>query len=231
MSSPIQALILGGDGANANPAFVQQGQVDWVSFGNTVYSASLATMQRLASAGIQPVTHGAGLALASQFRLPEIGRRRMEDALQKLKVFYGYERILYFGFGVQSFVRLFQQSQMGVNCIALCSCLADYHSEELVAWTLMELWRVLKFLEEFEPSHVQFRALVKACSGVVASTTFGATISVMLGRSQTSWYLGYGTASGAKDIANVLDGLFKLSRGMRLDLAIGSVGGRHTLVR
>lgn len=210
MSSTSPALTVGRSGTGMNPGFVQQGQVDWVGFGNTIYSASLATMQRLASAGIQPITHGAGLALASQFQLPELGRRRMHEALRKLKVFSGFEGVLYFGFGVQSFVRLLQESQLGINLIALCSCLADSHSEELVAWTLTELWRVLEFPTEFEPSLEQFLALVKACSGVVTTTTFGATVSIMLGRGRDKGPM----ASGARQLADVLNGLFKISRGM-----------------
>ncbi len=219
-----QALTIGnaGDGGRS-PGFVQQGQVDWVAFGRTIYSASLATMQRLASAGIQPVTHGAGLALASQFQLSELGRRRMDEALQNLQSYPGFERVIYFGFGVQSFVRTLAESQLGVNCLALCSCLADSHSSDMVAWTLAELWNVLEFPADFEPSHQQFLALVKCCAGVVATTSFGTTISIMSGRDRCRRNLQFGDPArphyesrscNPKDLAKVLHGLFKMSKGM-----------------
>jgi hypothetical protein len=38
-------------------------------------------MQRLARAGVQPITYGGGLALGSRFRVGEIGRRRIDEAL------------------------------------------------------------------------------------------------------------------------------------------------------
>ena len=219
-----QPLMIGSSGdAVASPGFVQQGQVDWVAFGNTIYSASIATMQRLANAGVQPVTHGSGLVLASQFHLSELGRRRLNDALQNLKSFPAFEGVLYFGFGVQSFVRLLAETQLGINCLALCSCLTDCHSPNVAAWVLTELCGILEFPAHFEPSRQQFLALVNACSGVVASTTFGATVLVMLGqgRGQTntirSLFSDHGSkASRPKDIAKVLNGLFKLSKGIML---------------
>ena len=109
----------------ANPSFVQQGQVDWVAFGNTVFSASLSIMQRLAGAGVQPITYCGGLALGSRFKIGEVGRRRMDEALQNLRGVAGFDDILYFGFGVTNVVRHLAETQVGVNCIALCSCLAD----------------------------------------------------------------------------------------------------------
>lgn len=209
--SDSQALTIGNFGDRLG--FAQQGQVDWVAFGNTVYSASLATMQRLASAGVQPVTHGAGLALATQFRLSEVGRRRMDEALQNLKAFPGFERVLYFGFGVQSLVRLLGETQPGINCLALCSCLADSHDEKLAAYVLKELWEVLEFPREYEPAYAQFLALIKACSGVVATTTFGAAVTIMLGDIRKRRKNNLLETGNPKSVAKVLNGLFKLSNG------------------
>ncbi|KAI9885719.1 MAG: hypothetical protein M1823_002484 [Watsoniomyces obsoletus] len=224
MASNTQSLVVGPGGGSGNTAFMQQGQVDWVAFGNTIYSASLATMQRLASAGVQPITHGAGLALSGQFQLSSQGSRRMEEALLNLKCFAGFEKILYFGFGVQSFVRLLGESQLGINCLALCSCLTDCHSLEVAAWTLAELWQVLEFPIDYAPSHQQLLALVTACSGVIASTTFGTTVAVMLGSGRRKpggfeapreW-----GGSGQKDIARVLTGLFKISKGEKSNMTV-----------
>lgn len=224
MSASRRDLIIGhqrsgrgdNDDVRIQPAgFVQQGQVDWVAFGNSIYSASVATIQRLASAGVQPPTHAAGLALACQFRLSDLGQRRMDEALQNLKSFPGFEGILHFGFGIQSFVRLLGETQHGINCIALCSCLVDAHDAGTAAGVLKELWHVLEFPEEYEPAYAQFYALVKACSGVVSASTFGSTMSIMLGdlRSRNGQLP---IISGPKGIAKVLDGLFKLSKGLSM---------------
>lgn len=69
-----QTLQVGPTWQNGAPSFMQQGQVDWVAFGNTMWSASTAMLQRFASSGIQPVTYGAGLALAGQFKMSNLGR-------------------------------------------------------------------------------------------------------------------------------------------------------------
>ena len=73
------------------------------------------------AAGSQPVTHEAGLALATRFQLGENGSRHVDEALSQLKQYHGFENVLWFGFGYKSFVRLLADSQLGVNCIALCA--------------------------------------------------------------------------------------------------------------
>lgn len=70
---PSGSLQIGSAWRGGNPLFAQQGQVDWVAFGNTVWSASAGVLQRFAAANVQPVTYGAGLALASQFQLDRLG--------------------------------------------------------------------------------------------------------------------------------------------------------------
>ncbi|KAL8749451.1 MAG: hypothetical protein Q9184_006808 [Pyrenodesmia sp. 2 TL-2023] len=217
---PPQPLQIGPVWENGNPRFMQQGQVDWVAFGNTVWSASAAVMQRFASASIQPMTFGAGLALASQFRMSEGGRERMNQAMQSLRGLPGLGSILWFGFGYQSFVRMMGESQLGLSTVALCSCLTEVHSEELAARVLTELWRLNGYPEEYEPAHSQFLALVKACSGVMTSTAFNLNLDSMTGhgrlRSIGDWRHNhrYGLhASNASHIAKALHGLFQITRG------------------
>ncbi|KAL8922662.1 MAG: hypothetical protein Q9172_003477 [Xanthocarpia lactea] len=219
---PPQPLQIGSAWENGSPKFVQQGQVDWVAFGNTVWSASAAVLQRFASSGIQPMTFGAGLALASQFRMSDGGRQRMDQAMQSLRGVPGFGKILWFGFGYQSFVRMMGESQLGINTVALCSCLTEVHSEELAARVLAELWQVNGFPEEHEPSYSQFLALVKACSGVVTSRVFNSALDRMTGCGRWSYERNqiqfYGMpmvqqASNASDIARALHGLFQITRG------------------
>jgi hypothetical protein len=198
-----------------NVGFPQQGQVDWVSFGNTVYQASLATMQRLAAAGVQPITHGAGLALATQFKLGNLGRRRISDAIAQLQSVPAFGQIIYFGFGVRNFVHLLAETQVGLNCIALCASLAEMHTENMAASVVAELWQLAEFPQEYQPSLSQFRLLVKACSGVLTRSSFPQTADVMMGDMRQYWRSKEFNihASPAADIARALDGLFRISRG------------------
>ena len=215
---PPQSLQIGPPWQNGVPSFAQQGQVDWVAFGNTVWSLSAAMLQRFASSGIQPVTYGAGLAIASRFRMSSGGRQRMDQTMRSLRGIPALEKILWFGFGHQSFVRIMGDNQLGLNCVALCSCLAEVHSEETSARVLEGLWEVNSFPENYEPSHTQFLALVKACSGVVARSGFGRDLDAMTGHGV--WRFGrhrtYNEvlkASNASDISKALNALFQITRG------------------
>lgn len=197
---------------------MQQGQVDWVAFGNTIWSAFAAVLQRFASSGIQPVTFRAGLALSSQFRMSNIGRQRMDHAMQSLRGVPGLNKILWFGFGYQSFVKMMGETQLGLNAVALCSCLAEVHSEETAARVLQELWKLNECPEDYEPSFTQFLALVKACSGVLAFSAFNSMLDSMTGHGPWRYRDPYFQrsvlkASNASDIARALHGLFQITRG------------------
>ena len=204
-------------------AFMQQGQVDWVAFGNSLHSASPAIMQRLAAAGVQPVTHGAGLALATRFQLGENGSRRVDEALSQLKQYHCFENVLWFGFGHKSFVRLLVDSQLGVNCIALCTCLGEAHQPATAAKILNALWKVEGFLEQYRPSRSQFENLVGACSGVLIGASFHQVMKTFAGRHISSEYTQ--TTSASMDFAKALGAIFQVSKGTRHNVDI--IGGIH----
>lgn len=206
---------------------MQQGHVDWVAFGDTIWTATSAVLQRFAAAGIQPVTYGAGLLLFNQMHLDQVGQSRMENAVASLKASSSSGKLLRFGFGYQSIAGTMAESLAGIKCLAICACLAESHSAELAARVLSELWRKSNFAEEYEPCHSQFLALIKATAGVVTGTDFSVNLDVMLGDqlwrepsgSHYTTFLvrkmedGVLEASNPKDIANALHGLFKISRG------------------
>lgn len=204
-----------GQSSSGNAAtFIQNGQVDWVAFGNTLWSTSAAVLQRFASAGVQPATYGAGLALASQLQLDRVGNQRMHNALDNLSGISGFDKLLWFGFGVRSFVRVMGDTQLGVNCIALCSTLAELHGEDASAWILEELWKAHSYPQQYLPSHAQFTALVKACSGVLAKTSFSSTANRMLAHDLDPRRLTiFPYISNVEDIAKAMQALFNISRG------------------
>ena len=214
MASTSNCLTIGGAGA---ASFAQQGQVDWVAFGNTTWQASSEVLQRFAMADVQPVTFGAGLALAGQFQLSSIGQQRVEDAISRLHGIPVLQNVLWLGFGYRSLVNTMANTVGGIKCVALCSALADVHSENSAASILAHLWSESGYPPEYEPSHSQFLALVKTCVGVLVKTPFIATVDIMLG--DMLWKQSEGTrdqipvASKFEDIARALRGLFQLSRG------------------
>lgn len=117
--------------------FVQQGQVDWVAFSKCTVSMSVEILARFQAAGVQELTYAGALQLTSRFSLPELGRQRVWDALQKLRVYSSHSNLLYFGFGHRSFLRFLSESVSGLKCIALCSCLGEMHSEDIAAHVLL----------------------------------------------------------------------------------------------
>lgn len=109
----------------------------------------------------------------------------------------------------------------GLKCIALCSCLAETHSETVAARILSALWHELGYREDVQPSIPQFRALIKACGGALASSPFPEIASRMFPS------VGYMDAndkcSDPKEVAQALTGLFDISMGRKKSIAI--VGG------
>ena len=210
-------LFIGSGVDNGSLSFVQQGQVDWVAFGRTTWTATSEVLQRFASANVQPITFGAGIILAEQFRLAPEGQARMEEAIARVRGVQAFQDLLWLGFGYRSLVGTLASTVGGIKCITLCACLADVHSEPSAATILQELWRAYNFPEQYEPSHSQFLALVEICSGVIVKTPFTQIIDIMLG--DMLWKVPHGSiseipeASNPKDLAKALRGLFRLSRG------------------
>jgi hypothetical protein len=212
-----QALQVGDNPASLS--FVQQGQIDWVAFANSTVKASVSVMQRFSAAGVQPVTFAGGLALGSRFELGKKGMQNMDVALKNLSGAFGFDKLLYYGFGYRSFVNVLTETKAGVKLVALCACLVDTHSVPIAAEVLAALWKLEAFPVEFEPSMSQYNALVTACAGVVAATVFGQIGDMMLGdlrkqlRLSSRSGLPRGSISSSEDIAKALHGLFQISRG------------------
>lgn len=209
---PSDAVQTQGSTGLDSQGFTQNGQVDWVAFGRSVWSICSAVLQRFASAGVQPITFGAGLALASGFDLDRVGKERMHSALEKLQGIWSFEKLLLFGFNTRSFLRVMEDAQLGVNCIALCSSLSEVHNEHAAAWILDELWKIYDYPPQYLPSHSQLVALVKACSGVLTRTEFSSLCDRMLGHTLDS-HPAKPQVSNIEDIAKALRGLCRISKG------------------
>ncbi|CAL8584541.1 hypothetical protein XPA_010131 [Xanthoria parietina] len=193
--------------------------------GRHIWSTSSVALQRFASAGVQPITFGAGLAVASTFTLDRVGKERMHSAIENLQGFWSFQRVLYFGFGARSFVHVMADAQSGVNCIALCSALGEVYNEHTAAWILDELWKLYGYPPQFLPSHSQWTALVKACSGVLSRTEFSHISGTMLGHTLDFVPGIFADVSNIEDIAKALRGLFRVSQGELARITV--MGGRN----
>ena len=208
MSNPSGSLI------GPVPGFQQQGQIDWVEMSNSLCSTSLKILQRCADAGIQPMTQHAGVAISAQFRLSERGGQRVRDALGRLRPYYGFESVLWFGFGHRSFLTVLTERELGLNCAALCACLGETYGPTRAAHLLQALWRTNDFPNDLEPSRSQFSALVSSCSGLFLLTPFPDILRRMGGPHPTSHCIGRGlNPSASMELAKAINALFQISRG------------------
>ena len=205
--------------------FQQQGELDWVAMSNSVLSTSFAVAQRVAWAGIQPLTFQAGLAMCTRFRLGRMGHIRVSDALNNLRPYYGFENVLWFGFGHKSFLTLLTETEAGFNCAALCASLAEAYGVDRAAQLLQALWRVQGLSASLEPSRSQFRALVNGCSGLLVASPFPDILTLMAGPCTNDEYIPVPACeSRSDDWARAVDAIFQVSKG---DLqAIQVHGGR-----
>ena len=194
--------------------FRQQGQLDYVAMSNSILSGSLAMSQRLAAAGISQITHQAGLAMCTRFRLGQMGQIRISGALRNLRQYFGFDRVLWFGFGHKSFLALLTEHQAGVNCAALCASLAETYGVDQSALYLQALWRVQGLSETLEPSRSQFRALVNGCSGLLLDTPFPDVMRRMAGPCVDDNYIPVTRVNPrSNDWAKAVDAIFQISKG------------------
>ena len=166
-------------GYSAPLAFAQQGRVDWAALGNTAWKMTSAMLLRLSTAEIQPATYGAAIAFGCRFKLGTMGNRRVENAIQQMQGSPSIRKLLWFGFGYKSFVHVLSETQAGLNCMALCACLAESHGQRVAGEVLSALWHTCGFPEAYEPSQAQFAHLIKACEGLLANSSFGTTFVQM----------------------------------------------------
>ena len=205
--------------------FQQSGQLDYVAMSNGVISNTLFMAQRLAAAGISDITHQAGLAMSTHFRLGHMGQMRIQEAVDNLRPYYGFERTLWFGFGHKSFLALLTEHQAGFNCAALCASLAAIYGDNRSAQLLQALWQVQGMSELLEPSRAQFRALVNGCSGLLVATPFPDVVRRMAGPCAGDIYT-YPETTRSKDWAKAVNGIFQVSKGSLKGIKIH---GRHDL--
>lgn len=110
------------------------------------------------------------------------------------------------------------QSVSGLKVIALCSAIAEMHSEMVAARVLSALWREFQFPEEAEPSYHQMKALIKVCGRALSASPFARIASQMMnGVSMPDDLV---VCSRLRDVAEALHAIFDVSKGTKLRVTI-----------
>ena len=133
------ALVPAGSQQNQGSDFAQQETIDWVSLGQTQFSASIAVLGRLAAAGVEPLTVAIGQAICSSIPLGIYGEKSLAEAMSRLRACSSFGNVIWFGVGVRHILRVLVQISQGAFLVALCSGLSEGHNMSTSAPVLYEM--------------------------------------------------------------------------------------------
>ena len=182
MPSPDNSMTIvpAGSQTSQGPGFAQQGSVDWVALGQTQFSASIAILGRLSSAGIEPLTVTVGQVICSKIPLGVYGEGVLNKAMADLQAFSSFGDVIWFGVGVRHILRVLVQTAQGASLVALCAGLSEGHDQSTSALVLYEIAKRFGSPRDLTPSFSQWEALVKVCSSVFCQSTLGLRVDQLL---------------------------------------------------
>lgn len=219
------ALVPAGPQQNQGSGFAQQGTVDWVSLGQTQFSASIAVLGRLSSAGVEPLTVAVGQAICSSIPLGIHGENFLAEAMSRLQACSSFGDVVWFGVGVRHILRTLVQTSQGASLVALCSGLSEGHNVSTSALVLYEMAKRFGSPRDLSPSFKQWEALVKVCSSVFSQSTLGLRIHQLL---KLGGYVGANGAEGVshpQDMAVVLLAIGRVANGTLKEISIRGGSG------
>ncbi|KAK2742869.1 hypothetical protein FQN55_007653 [Onygenales sp. PD_40] len=160
----------------ASSNFPQQGQVDWVALSSSSLTFTRDLLARLAKANIDANTVATGRVLFSAFSVGPRVQNEILETLKTLKSFQSYGNLIWLGFGVKSLVRDLADSEPGLACIALCSCLSISYGSFFAGEVLRDFAKHRGAPAEFIPSIHQWSTLVDLCAGSLAGSKFPSSL-------------------------------------------------------
>ena len=211
-------------------ALQQQGTINWDHLAGSLVKFTVDALSRYSAANVDTYTLQIGQLICSQFELSAKGRQNVSDALMKLKSSGSFGNVLWFGFGLRHLVRDLQTTEQGFICLSLCTSLLECYHENLVSEVLNELTKTLKAPAELTPSVNQWNALLHACNGTLATTSFGQTLERLVQLNPHCWretivndHLKREGCASPKSIAEVLRGIGAITQGRMVSMTV--IGG------
>jgi hypothetical protein len=198
---------------NSSGGFPQQGQIDWANLGRSTVEFTVDALARLSTAGVDALTIYSARAMFKTVKLSQFGEQRVIDALQNTRAFASHNSVLWFGFGVKHIIRSLAESQQGIACIGICSCMGEEFSSSTASKILREMFELYHPPADLSPSLSQWFALVKSCQGTFASTNFGIILSELSRICLLDTRRHLPSNSAPEDVAKVLKGIFDVSNG------------------
>lgn len=185
--------------------------------------ATLGIFSRYAAGRVNPYTVAIGEALCGQFQVTANGRRKLESAISSLSFVGSLGDTLEFGFGIEDVVRSMAKSQQGSTCLALCAALKECYHDDVCVEVLLELARLSKVDGQWMPSSLEWKNLLAACAGTLATSAFSHRAEHFMQQPNREQRLGaygalemtpkdYRSCSSPKSIAEALSALAQVSR-------------------
>lgn len=156
----------------ASNNFNTNGSLSWVDLVSKPITATIDVLARVSAASVDTYSLTVALIIAQRFQLGEKGKRRVSEAIAGLQQVSGWGSVVSLGFGVESLVRILDRTDEGNCTVALLAALSECYHENHVANTIYEMIVMFDPPKDKRPSVSQWLALVKACSGVLSTTTF-----------------------------------------------------------
>lgn len=198
------ALVAASGQPNQGSRFAQQGSFDWVALGQTQFSASIAILGRLSSAGVEPLTVAVGQAICSKIPLGVHGEKFLNKAMAGLQAFSSFGDAIWFGVGVRHILRVLVQNAHGASLVALCAGLREGHDQSTSALVMYELVKRFGSPCDMTPAFSQWEALIKVCSSVFCRSTLGLRVDQLLRLGGYTRYPQNLPAAHPQDLAEVI---------------------------
>jgi hypothetical protein len=189
-----------------------------VAVSNTTFSASVAFLGRLASAGLEPLTVQIARAISFYIPISSDGEKRLNEATSRMRT-STIGKVIKFGFGVQNILQTLLQTSQGASSVALMGCLCEGHTPSYAAEVVYELLKITGIPLEITPSFSQWEIYAQLCAGTFRTSTFGKQIQQLRrnldGRSYGRLSISNGRTYpvNAMDVAKILQALGSILTG------------------
>jgi len=177
--------------------------------------------------GVEPYTVEVGRLLTQHFKLSIKGERNITHALNNLGLYGRGDENLSFGFGMKHIIHNPTHNTTTFVLTALCGVLMEYFDEEFTARVFSELVKLqqLTLPAPIKPPLRQWKRMVHACNGYLATTRFGIVVEDFVQLNSTdSKGIPQSTRASPQSIAKALHAIGLISSGKEKQMTV--VGGQ-----
>lgn len=169
-------------GYRAQSSFPQTGSWNMVDLSSMPVRLLAEMFGRAMAARVQPTTLTLGVEMGDMFSLNKHGRDRVNAAVSTLPCMRLLGNSLAVGFSIGHPVRDLARCEGGIAILGLCAALQECYPDDVAVEILMEFAKAALPAEgRARPSNREWRALLEACAGALASSSFAKYAETLMG--------------------------------------------------